>query len=187
MNTSLLMDRGAQKAACWLCMAGYTLNSVTWQMLSCWCAGPKPCSQKRGACPHCVLVQCQKPQTLSLSYRSCSIISSRVGRSAYKMSSPQPRGGGWLVMDTMGHREQAAVAARSWWKGAHCHSDLYGECVGLTRARNTHGCKRLQRRYCTQCALRSTGVPALCQGVLILTVAYTGEIQCCHHKSQERF
>lgn len=52
---------------------------------------PKPCCQRRGACSHCVLVQCQAPRTfLVLQILQRQLL--RLGRSAHKVPSPQPRG-----------------------------------------------------------------------------------------------
>lgn len=208
MNTSLSVGRGAQKAACWPWMAGYTLNqcewtwtpSVTCQWLGRWPARPKLCSQRRGACPRCVLVQCQRPRVfLVLQILQHNVFQPERSSLPDVLSPTQRRRLAWWRASwepgdrqqrEQGHGGREHVVTTS----ARRASELYGQCMGLMSSRNACCCKRLQRRCCTWCALCSSGVPALCWRVLNLDYYVhrqlckdLSEIQCRHHKSQEWF
>lgn len=199
MNTSLFMGRGAQKTACWPWMAGYTLHwcewtwtpSVTCQLLSHWSVCPKLCSQRREACSRYVLVQWQRPQAFLV----LQILQHKVLQTG-KISLPDilsttegKRLAWWWAPWEPGHRQQ-----QEQWHGGMEHtvtvstvhaSELHGECMGLTSARNGHGCQRVQRRCCTQC---STEVPEVLKSpntdyyILTWPSKYLSRIQCCHHK-----
>lgn len=149
-------------------------------MLNLWSAGPEICSQKREACPCCALVQCQRPQIfLVLQILQHNLLYTGKTSLTDVVSTAQRRGLAWWWAlwepEDRQQQEQGGIGRERVVTVNTRHAfELYGEHMRLKSARNVCGCKRLQRRCCTQCTMCSTTADALCWRVLTLTIMYSG-------------
>lgn len=135
-----------------------------------------------------------------LSYRSCSIMSSNLGRAAYQMSSPQPRGGGWPGDGHHGSQGTGSSGSKGMVEGSTLSQLAPGvlqSCMDNAWGDECQKCLLLQKAaeemLHMMCSVQHWGTCSVLEGpnldynVRRQLCKDLSEIQCCHHKSQEWF